>query len=107
MSSGSTITVGGDGAVLSGIMQMATPAVRALLVFFRHDSNARTFKNRRASLGLHSWLMTIGLSLWSYTGCFSVLRLGTQPEDLHHAALSFDPVPSLSSDSDVGDLPKP
>ena len=29
----------------------------------------------------------------------SVLRLGTQPEDLPHAAPYFDPVPSLSSDS--------
>ena len=38
-------------------------------------------------------------------GMHSVLRLGTQPEDLPHAAPHFDPVPSLSSDSDVGDLP--
>ena len=34
----------------------------------------------------------------------SVLRSGTQLADLPHAALHFDPVPSLSSDSDVGDL---
>ena len=36
-----------------------------------------------------------------------VFDVGTQLEDLPHAALHFDPVPSLSCDSDVGDLPKP
>ena len=34
-------------------------------------------------------------------GIHSVLRLGTQPENLPHAALHLDLVPSLSSDSRV------
>ena len=33
-----------------------------------------------------------------------VLRLGMQQKDLPHAVPHFDSVPSLSRDSDVGDL---
>ena len=36
---------------------------------------------------------------------FFVMTCPETLEDLPHAALHFDPVPSLSSDSDVGDLP--